>query len=69
LTQKKEKMITICCASACAAYSTLAADAETNKAQQIKKFDWQQNSAKLKKIANETQGKLLSSDESVNRAE
>ncbi len=62
-------MITICCASACAAYSTLAADAETNKAQQIKKFDWQQNSAKLKKIANETQGKLLSSDESVNRAE
>lgn len=51
-------MITICCASACAAYSTLAADAETNKAQQIKKFDWQQNSAKLKKIANETQGNL-----------
>lgn len=62
-------MITICCASACAAYSTLAADAETNKAQQIKKFDWQQNSAKLKKITNETQGKFLSSDESVNRAE
>ena len=51
-------MITICCASACAAYSTLAAHAETNKAQQIKKFDWQQNSAKLKKIANETQGNL-----------
>jgi hypothetical protein len=62
-------MITICCASSCAAYSTLAADAETNKVQQIKKFDWQQNSAKLKKIANETQGKLLSSDESVNRSE
>ena len=62
-------MITICCASACAAYSTLAADTETNKAQQIKKFDWQQNSAKLKKIANQTQGKLLSSDDSVNQSE
>lgn len=52
-------MITICCASACAAYSTLTADAETNKAQQIKKFDWQQNSAKLKKIANQTSAKLI----------
>ncbi|HCF27941.1 MAG TPA: hypothetical protein DEV81_12240 [Cyanobacteria bacterium UBA11049] len=59
MTQKKEKMITICCASACAAYSTLTADAETNKAQQIKKFDWQQNSAKLKKIANQTSAKLI----------
>ena len=62
-------MITICCASACAAYSTLAADTETNKAQQIKKFDWQQNSAKLKKTANQTQGKSLSSDDSVNQSE
>lgn len=62
-------MITIYCAAACAAYSTLAADTETNKAQQIKKFDWQQNSAKLKKIANGTQGKLLSSNESVNQSQ
>ena len=43
-------MITICCASACAAYSTLAADAETNKAERMKKFDWQKNSADLKKL-------------------
>ena len=42
-------MITICCASVCAAYSTLAADAETNKAEQMKKFDWKKNSADLKK--------------------
>lgn len=47
-------MITVCCASACGAYATLAADAETNKVQYIKKFDWQQNTADLKKNAHET---------------
>lgn len=62
-------MITICCASVCAAYSTLAADAETNKAERMKKFDWQKNSADLKKVAAKTQAKEISSDDSVNRSE
>ena len=62
-------MITICCASVCAAYSTLAADAETNKAEQMKKFDWKKNSADLKKVAAKTQGKEMSCDNSVNRPE
>lgn len=60
-------MITVCCASACCAYSKLAADAETNKAEQVKKFDWQKNSADLRKIANETQANE-SSSERVNQA-
>lgn len=48
-------MITLCCASACTAYSILAADAETNKTEQIKKFDWQKNAANLKKVASHIQ--------------
>jgi hypothetical protein len=57
-------MITLCCASACTAHSILAADAETNKAEQIKKFDWQKNAANLKKIASHTQEDETDSKES-----